>query len=776
MKSICRNLNNFWIFPVLFAVAASCLLLDINSFTGLFFIFSLIRLYRTGDHRLILFGSAFGVLLLVFSFLILLKEQREGKVSGQVAEVILSIDSDKIKVDGEYLQLEGLLSLSDGERQRIRASYYFVSEEEQKSWLSCDYALDMVVSGVLEQPAVRTNLNGFDYRSTLRNRQVHQVLTIEKIHHIKPQKVPWHDVMTHMKVWRRKLLLYCEKHFLPATAAYIQILLLGERSGDSELIDAFNQLGIVHLFSLSGMHVVFFFQFFRFGALKLGITIEHWFWLQLVISLLFGGLTGFSISVVRALLQTNISEGNRRFQFNLSPLDIWSFTLLFGIIFQPFILFSSAGQFSYFLSFSLLFIRSAIAKIEYRILQQFCFSALLSLFTLPLIAISSHEWQPIGIFLTFLLIPVFERVLLPVLTVVFVSSFFVRLSLLWEGLEAALNVLNKLFLYLSEWNHFTVGVGQIPVWLFLVELALLFLALLYIEKNWKYSAVYLSILLLLVNQKYMFQKGMVAYIDVGQGDSILIQAPFHGETLLIDTGGALAFSKEEWRMRKNKKSSAEYTVLPFLKSRGIWKLNKLFVTHADADHMGDILAISQRVSIEQVYFPEGADQDTHFLKILEQLTEGGTKCSPILSGAWIDSSFQLNILSPALPGQGSNEDSLVIHTNIAGRNFLFTGDLEEAGEAALIRKYPRLPIDVLKVAHHGSRTSTSKAFIEAFQPKQAVISSGRNNRYGHPHTETLSTLSDNNVEVFQTAKDGMIYYEWLPFTELSEVRTILVSD
>ncbi|WP_321388744.1 hypothetical protein [uncultured Enterococcus sp.] len=76
----------------------------------------------------------------------------------------------------------------------------------------------------------------------------------------------------------------------------------------------------------------------------------------------------------------------------------------------------------------------------------------------------------------------------------------------------------------------------------------------------------------------------------------------------------------------------------------------------------------------------------------------------------------------------------------------------------------------------GSRTSTSKAFIEAFQPKQAVISSGRNNRYGHPHTETLSTLADSNVEVFQTAKDGMIYYEWLPFTELSEVRTILDSD
>ncbi|WP_321388745.1 hypothetical protein [uncultured Enterococcus sp.] len=115
---------------------------------------------------------------------------------------------------------------------------------------------------------------------------------------------------------------------------------------------------------------------------------------------------------------------------------------------------------------------------------------------------------------------------------------------------------------------------------------------------------------------------------------------------------------------------------------------------------GDILAISQRLSIEHVYFPEGADQDTHFLNILKQLVESGTKCSPILAGAWVDSSFQLNILSPALPGQGNNEDSLVIHTNIAGRNFLFTGDLEEAGEAALIRKYPRLPIDVLKVAHH----------------------------------------------------------------------------
>nr|WP_139843797.1 DNA internalization-related competence protein ComEC/Rec2 [Enterococcus sp. 9E7_DIV0242] len=743
--------------------------------TGLFWLICLIRLFKTERRDLIIWAIVFSLLVLFCAVFVRLKEYPETLNSGPVKMLAFQVDTDNIKVDGDYLQLEGHVYLDDS-RQRVRAVYSLGSEEEQTRWQNVDQALLATVSGVLERPSVKTNLNGFDYRSNLRNSSINQILTIESFHDLKVRKVSWYDVITHLSIVRRRLLLYCERKFSPAIATYIQILLLGEQSADSELTDTFNQLGILHLFSLSGMHVVFFFQFFRLIALKLGVTIEQWFWLQLVLSFIFGGLTGFSISVSRSLLQTNISECNRRFQLKFSSLDTWSLTLFCGVICQPFSLFTLAGQYSYSLSFFILFIGPALNGIKQRSVQQLCFSMLLSIFTLPILAVSSYDWKPVGIVLTFLLLPLFEKVLLPNLTILFVSSFFIRVPLAEPLMEKLLQILNDFFHWLGRMNPFSATIGHISTGLFIIEFLLIFLVLLFLEKKWQRSVIFLGILLLLINQKYVLQKGIIAYIDVGQGDSILIQAPFHGETILIDTGGKLDFSKEEWRERKNKKNNADYTVLPFLKSRGIDNLDKVIITHADTDHMGDLLSISDKVFIKQVYFPKGAEADVPFLNMLQQLAQRGTEVSPILAGEKIDSLFQLRVLSPSSVGEGGNNDSLVIHTKIAAANFLFTGDLEETGELELIRKYPQLPVDILKIAHHGSKTSTSKAFITQLKPKQAIISSGRNNRFGHPHSETLATLSESDVAVFQTAESGMIYYEWLPFIALSEAQTILDSD
>lgn len=692
-----------------------------------------------------------------------------------MSNIVFQIRADKIAIDGDYLQLEGLLFL-DKREQQVRAVYYLKSEAEQKQWLSYTEGITIKVSGGLDRPSAQTNLNGFDYQHSLRSRRINQILTIEQIHSSTVQRVPWYSFGTHLANFRKNLLRYCDERFLPATAAYVQILLLGERGSDPELIDTFNQLGIVHLFSLSGMHVVFFFQLFRFCALKLGLTVERWFWVQLVLSLAFGGLTGFPISVIRALLQMNISACSRQYQLHFSALDCWGLALFLGVMLQPFALFTLGGRFSYMLSFSILFIGIALNEIEQLMLQQLCFSIILSLFTLPLLAVSSYEWQPIGIFLTFLLLPFFERVLLPGVSVLFASSFLLKIRLIDFIVEQLLQYMNGLFQWLNKMNFFSVRIGQIPLWLFFSELLLILFSLIYLGKNWKRAIFFLTVLLLLVNQKYFLQKGLIAYIDVGQGDSILVQAPFHGETILIDTGGKLEFSKEDWRVRENKRSNADYTVIPFLKSRGIGTLDKVFITHADADHMGDLLTISKKVFVKQVYFPKGAEQDAYFVSVIREMSESGTIFSPILAGEQIDSSFQLTILAPSSKGQGANNDSLVIHTKVSGTDFLFTGDLEEVGETELLRNYPRLPVDILKVGHHGSRTSTSKAFIEQIKPKQAIISNGRDNRYGHPHPETLTTLSENNVRVFQTAENGMIYYEWLPFIPLSEAKTILDSD
>lgn len=775
LKSIFQKLNNCWIFPVFFAVSFHCLIIEFNCVTGFIWLFSLIRLVRTGNRTFIFSGFLFSILSLVCVSSILVKERQETSDFQSIADASLQIRPDRVKIDGDYLQLEGELSFNGVERQ-VRADYYFNSEQELLYWQRNDQFLTLIVSGTLERPSERTNLHGFDYRKLLRSRQINQLLTIESIDEVEQGAAPWYDLLSLLASFRKRLLIYCEERFSETTATYCRILLFGDRNGDSELTDVFNELGILHLFSLSGMHVLFFFRFFRTSALRTGMLVEHYFWLQLLASFLFAALTGFPVSVLRALFQSNLSEANRRFQLGCSSLDIWSLTLFLATITQPFTLFSLAGQYSYFLSFFILFIPPMLKSVPFRILQQFCFSALLSVFTLPLLAVTSYEWQPVGIFLTFLLLPLFEYMLLPSLTFLFGASFLVNMNIVELLMEGFLQRLNEVFYWLGERNSFSVVIGHIPSFLFFSALFLVLLLVGSHMKSWRLSSLFLLFVFLFTNQKYLLQKGIVAFIDVGQGDSILLQAPFHQETILIDTGGRLGFAKEEWRQRKNQKSNAEYTVIPFLKSRGVSRLNKVFITHADADHMGDLLTLSNQIVVEQIYFPKGAEIDSYFAEVLRQMVQKGTKAYPILARQRIDSYFRLSVLAPSTQGKGKNNDSLVLHAKIADRSFLFTGDLEAEGEESLRRAYPEIPVDVLKVGHHGSNSSSSKTFIEQIKPAEAIISCGVNNRYGHPHEEVIETLLENSTDIFRTDKNGMIYYEWLPFGSLSAGKTILDSD
>ncbi|WP_239644550.1 ComEC/Rec2 family competence protein [Enterococcus crotali] len=119
---------------------------------------------------------------------------------------------------------------------------------------------------------------------------------------------------------------------------------------------------------------------------------------------------------------------------------------------------------------------------------------------------------------------------------------------------------------------------------------------------------------------------------------------------------------------------------------------------------------------------------------------------------------------------------MVVYAKTANKSFLFTGDLEREGEKRLIEQYPGLKVDVLKAGHHGSKTSSDSLFIQKIDPENAVISCGRNNRFKHPHEETLTVLKQANIDIFQTNKNGMIYYEWTPFSNMSSAKIVMEED
>ncbi|EOI01955.1 hypothetical protein UAY_01364 [Enterococcus moraviensis ATCC BAA-383] len=777
MKKHLKQINNYWIFSVLLAIGTVFFVLEVSILTTTIWFYLIIRILCTRNKTII--SVSF---LCMFILIISCWQTESGEKKIQIPENTeirgqMFVLPDKLKLDGDRLQLEGHFFTSKQAKRKIIGFYRFTSEQEKQRWQRECLPVQINLTGEVATPLGQTNLNGFDYQKYLKEKAIYQTLSISKIESIQVVRPKLYELLEWLSSYRKRAIDYCDAMFLAETSLHLKTLIFGFKSSEfSQKEGMLANLGILHLFSLSGMHVTFFIGCFRYVILRIGITKERLFWLQLFFSIVYAGLTGFSISVVRALLQSMISLSNREWKWNLSRLDCWSLTLLIGLFFKPYLLFSAGGQLSYGLSFFILYVQPIVARLNNRYIRIYCFSLLLNITMIPIVGLSFFEWQLTSSLFTFLLLPIFERAILPILTISLLSSFVFKSDLLIHSLELYFLFQQSVFEWFSHHSTFTIVTGAFSPILFLWISIILFLFLYSMEKQSKKAYLLGVGLILLMFNKYFSFNGTVAFIDVGQGDSIFIQAPFHQENILIDTGGKVGFGKENWAIKAKQTSNAEYSVIPYLKSKGVKYLDKVLISHGDMDHCGDLVAINQKIPIRSLYFPVGTEKKAAFRNMLNRLKQEGTKCYPVLAGTSIGQSISLEVLAPSKSGEGENRDSMVVYAKLSGRRFLFTGDLEKEGERQLIDQFKKLKVDVLKVGHHGSKTSTAPLFIQALDLTDGIISCGRQNRFSHPHEEVVTTLEKANINCLRTDKDGMIYYEWTPLSKISSAKTIIEQD
>ncbi|MGV3464012.1 MAG: ComEC/Rec2 family competence protein, partial [Heyndrickxia sp.] len=241
---------------------------------------------------------------------------------------------------------------------------------------------------------------------------------------------------------------------------------------------------------------------------------------------------------------------------------------------------------------------------------------------------------------------------------------------------------------------------------------------------------------------------------------ILIRLPYNRGTYLIDTGGSVVFDVPEWSKRKHPFSVGKDILVPYLKGKGISKIDKLILTHSDSDHIGAAKELVETIKIREVYISPNSWKKPLMYETLLHFQKEKISIMEVKDGfGWKtkDSSFQ--VVYPFEQHYEGNNDSLVLFAKFGGKRWLFTGDLEQEGEAELIHSH-RFQADVLKVGHHGSKTSTSLLFLESVQPKIAIISVGKDNRYGHPNQEVLDRLKQEEVKVFRTDMEGEVIYKF----------------
>lgn len=232
-------------------------------------------------------------------------------------------------------------------------------------------------------------------------------------------------------------------------------------------------------------------------------------------------------------------------------------------------------------------------------------------------------------------------------------------------------------------------------------------------------------------------------IDVGQADSILITTP-SSKNMLIDGGD----------------EDSSKIIKSYLKNKKVKNLDVVVATHPDSDHIGSLDYIIDNFDVEKIYMPKQNTDSECYINLIDSCNKKNLKVNYLSK----DDSFDLDnyteiyVLSPNYITDNNNSNSIVLNISYKNNNFLFTGDCEESNEMDIINSYELENVDFLKVAHHGSSTSSSLAFLQETTPSIAVISCGYKNDYGHPHRSTLQNLESVGAKVFRTDVNGSMQF------------------
>lgn len=685
----------------------------------------------------------------VFGFWFLFQNWQQSQASQNLADSVerVRILPDTVKVNGDSLSFRGK---ADG---RIFQVYYKLqSEEEKEAFQALTDLHEIGLEGKLSEPEGQRNFGGFNYQAYLKTQGIYQTLNIKTIQSL--QKIGSWDIGENLSSLRRKAVVWIKTHFPDPMRNYMTGLLLGHLDTDfEEMNELYSSLGIIHLFALSGMQVGFFMNGFKKLLLRLGLTQEKLKWLTYPFSLIYAGLTGFSASVIRSLLQKLLA------QHGVKGLDNFALTVFLLFIVMPNFFLTAGGV----LSCAYAFILTMTSKEGEGLKAVASESLVISLGILPILSFYFAEFQPWSILLTFVFSFLFDLVFLPLLSILFALSFLypvIQLNFIFEWLEGMIRLV-------SQMTSRPFVFGQPNAWLLI--LLLISLALVYdLRKNIKR----LTVLSLLVTGLFFLTKhpleNEITMMDVGQGESLFLR-DVTGKTILIDVGGkAESDNKIEKWQEKTTTSNSQRNLIPYLKSRGVAKIDQLILTNTDKEHVGDLLEVTKAFHVGEILVSKGSLKQK---EIVAELQATQTKVRSVTTGENLAIfGSQLEILSPRKMGGGGYDDSLVLYGKLLDKYFLFTGNLEEKGEKDLLKQYPDLEVDVLKASQHGSKKSSSSAFLEQLKPEITLISVGKNNRTKLPHQETLTRLEGINSKVYRTDQQGAIRFKGWKSWEIESVR------
>lgn len=614
------------------------------------------------------------------------------------------------------------------------------------------------VKGEFSLPDLARNAGGFSYRRYLNSNGFYGVIRVDSF-----------QIVT--KDFSFMNLVYCTQNYINNTfekylstdfSGILSGMLIGETSNISnEVKSNFHDAGITHLLAVSGSNVAVVILFSNYLVVKL-FGKKYSGYISIIFIIFFICISGASPSVVRAgmmailnLLANILSKRNDSINCLIS-------SSFFILIYNPLSVINVGFLLSFAGTIGIITFSKTIKEWMNSYLKIDAIAEILSLnlsaqiMIFPIMLYCFNSFSLVGIFTNLLIIPVTSFLTFLGITLLFSSMISFHIS---KIISYMINLISNYIVFitrkLSKWEFFNIILPTPKIWMIVIFYIIIFGAyeILNMKKQnflvkvseaktnfikikyLKISCGVVSIFVILLVVSKIIPKNYteLTTIDVGQGDSFLIVTE-KGKRILIDGGGS---ETSDYDVGEN-------ILMPYLLDRGFKKIDYIFVSHAHADHIDGIYTVLENFKVDKLFISTQIENDEKIRMLRMFALENKVEIIEIFEGDKLkieDLEFEILYPSRSVYNENINNLSVIMKLKCNGREILFTGDAEKEVEEYLVRKYSLdLDVDILKVSHHGAKTSSTEEFIEATSPSLAIVSVAKENKYGHPNYDVLKRL------------------------------------
>lgn len=620
------------------------------------------------------------------------------------------------KIDGNKLSIEF--------NEYLVGNYYFKTKEEKEKFI-LEINDKVKIIGKLYKPTNNSVPNTFNYKEYLYHKGISYILNIEEIYIKQSNK----NLLYKLKNYIYNRINQLENN------EYLYAFILGKTYNiDNGVYETYKVNGITHLFSLSASHVSVFSAILFLLLDKLKINKKLSLFIVSVFLIFFSFVSSFSPSLLRATIFFILNNLNKLYNMKISNIKILCLTFVILILINPNYIYNIGFILSFTITLFLL-IFSKTYQIKNKLINAILVSVIAYLSSLPIIINMNYEINIIGFINNLFFIPYVSYIVFPISLI----SFFI------PYLSVILNLSIKIMEYISSISANLINITLYFQKLNYVEISIYYVILILLLKYPKTIILNFIFLIIYIYTKPMFSNNTnIYFIDVSQGDSALIVTK-NNISILIDTGGKVTYEKEEWEIRNNEYNFPKSTLIPFFKSIGLKSIDYMLLTHGDTDHLGYAKDIKEYFNVENIYINKGEINEL----------ESNLSHNILMSEYIKIDNVEIYSLNNKIY-DNENDNSLVFLIKIDDIKILFTGDASIKVEKDILKKYNLENIDILKVGHHGSNTSTSEELIQETKPIYSIISVGKNNMYNHPHESVLKTIS--NTKIYRTDQKGTIKF------------------